>query len=60
MHDPEKQTKLQIEVSDKAIKAMVFQQKNPLDNYSRKLTPAEINYITKNKEMFAVVMALKH
>ena len=39
---------------------MVFQQKKPLDYYSKKLTPAETNYTTKNKEMFAVVITLKH
>ena len=60
MHDPEKQTKLQTNVSDRAIRAMVFQQKKPLDYYSRKLDPAEINYTTGDKEMFAVVVALKH
>ena len=33
MHDPEKQTKLQMNVSNKAIKAIVFQKKKPLDYY---------------------------
>ena len=35
MHDPEKQRKLQTDVSNKAIGAMVFQQKKPLDYYSK-------------------------
>ena len=39
---------------------MVFQQGKPLNYYSRKLTPAETNYTTGNKEMFAVIVALKH
>ena len=60
MHDPKKQTKLQTDVSNRAIRAMVFQQKNPLNYYSRKLTPAETNYTTGNKKMFAVVVTLKH
>ena len=60
MHDPEKQTELQTDVSDRTIKAMVFQQGKPLDYYSKKLTPAETNYTTGDKKMFAVVVALKH
>ena len=59
MHNPEKQIKLQTNASDRAIGAMVFQQRKLLDYYSKKLTPAETNYITGNKKMFAVV-ALKH
>ena len=39
---------------------MVFQQGKPLDYYSKKLTPAETNYTTGNKKMFAVVVTLKH
>ena len=60
MYDPEKQTELQTDVSDKTIGAMVFQQGKPLDYYSKKLTPTETNYTTGDKEMFAVVIALKH
>ena len=60
MHDPEKQTKLQTDVSDRAIKAMVFQQRKFLNYYSRKLTPTETNYTTGDKKMFAMVVALKH
>ena len=60
MHDPEKQTKLQTDASDRAIKAMVFQQRKLLDYYSRKLTLAETNYTTGDKKMFAVVVTLKH
>ena len=60
IHDPEKQTELQTNVSDKTIKTMVFQQGKFLDYYSRKLTPIETNYITGNKKMFAVMVALKH
>ena len=60
MHDPEKQTKLQTDVSDKVIKTMVFQQKKLLNYYSKKLTLIETNYITGNKKMFAVMVALKH
>ena len=39
---------------------MVFQQGKFLNYYSKKLTPVEINYTTGNKEMFAVVVTLKH
>ena len=60
MHDPEKQTKLQTDASDKTIKTMVFQQRKPLDYYSKILTPAETNYTTGNKKMFAIMVALKH
>ena len=55
-----KQIKLQTDVSDRTIKAMVFQQRIFLDYYSKKLTPVETNYITGNKKMFAVVVTLKH
>ena len=60
MHDPKKQTELQANASDKAIKTMVFKQKKLLDYYSRKLTPAETNDTTGNKKMFAIMVALKH
>ena len=60
MHNPEKQTELQTDVSDKTIRTMVFQQGKPLNYYSRKLTPAKTNYTTGNKEMFAIMVALKH
>ena len=60
MHDPKKQTKLQTDVSDRAIRAMIFQQGKFLDYYSRKLTPVEANYTIGDKEMFAVVVALKY
>ena len=60
MHDPEKQIKLQTDVSDKIIGTMVFQQGNFLNYYSKKLTLAETNYTTGNKKMFAMVVALKH
>ena len=60
MYDPKKQTELQTDVSDKTIKTMVFQQRKLLDYYSKKLIPTETNYITGDKEMFAVVVTLKH
>ena len=60
MHDPEKQTELQTDASDKTIRAMVFQQGKPLNYYSRKLTPIETNYTIGNKKMLAVMVALKH
>ena len=37
IHDSKKQIKLQIDVSDRTIKKMVFQQKMPLDYYSKKI-----------------------
>ena len=60
MHDPKKQTELQTDVSDRTIKAMVFQQRKFLDYYSKKLIPVETNYTTGDKEMFAVVVTLKY
>ena len=39
---------------------MVFQQRKPLDYYSKKLIPIEMDYVTGNKNMFAVVVALKY
>ena len=60
IYDPKKQTKLQTDVSDKTIKTMVFQQRKPLNYYSKRLTPAETNYTIGNKKMFAVVVTLKH
>ena len=60
MHDPKKKKKLQTDASDRAIKAMVFHQRKFLDYYSKKLTPAETNYITGNKKMFTIMVTLKH
>ena len=60
MHEPKKQIKLQTDVSDKIIKAMVFQQRKFLDYYSKKLTHVKTNYTTGNKKMFAVVVTLKY
>ena len=50
MHDPEKLIKLGTDTSAKKIKIIMFQQKKPLNYYSRKLTPTETNYTTKNKK----------
>ena len=60
IYDPKKQIKLQINVSNRTIRTMVFQQRKFLDYYSKKLTPAETNYTIGNKKMFAVMVTLKH
>ena len=57
MHE---QKKMQINGSDKTIKIMVFQQKKPLDYYSKRLIPIETNYTTGDKKKIAVVVTLKH
>ena len=51
---------MQTEVLNKIIKTIMFQQRKPLNYYSKKPTPVETNYTTGDKKMFTVVMTLKH
>jgi len=64
IYDPEKPAILEINASDYAIGACL----NQLDKegrlhsvayYSRKMTPLELNYDIHNKELLAIVAALK-
>jgi RNase H-like domain found in reverse transcriptase/Reverse transcriptase (RNA-dependent DNA polymerase)/Integrase zinc binding domain/Chromo (CHRromatin Organisation MOdifier) domain len=64
LHDPEKQTWLHADASDYAIGAEISQldkngKRRPVLFYSRKLLPAEMNYSTPDKEMLAIVQAMK-
>jgi RNase H-like domain found in reverse transcriptase/Reverse transcriptase (RNA-dependent DNA polymerase)/Integrase zinc binding domain/Chromo (CHRromatin Organisation MOdifier) domain/Aspartyl protease len=64
VHDPEKESTVETDASDKAIGAQLTQpgpegRKQPIAYYSRKMTPAELNYDVHDKELLAVVEALR-
>jgi RNase H-like domain found in reverse transcriptase/Integrase zinc binding domain/Chromo (CHRromatin Organisation MOdifier) domain/Integrase core domain len=64
LHDPEKQTFVHTDASDYAISGEISQLDNngkrrPVLFFSRKLTPAEMNYSTPDKEMLAIVQVMK-
>jgi hypothetical protein len=65
LHDPEKEIFVHTDASDYAIGAEISQinQENgklrPILFYSRRLTPAEENYTTADKEMLAIVATMK-
>lgn len=50
---------VQADASDLGLGAVLLQQDKPIAYYSRKLSPAELNYTTGEKEMLALVSALK-
>ena len=62
--DHDKQFILECDASDYAIEAVLRQQKgdfsHPVAYYSRKLAPEEANYHVFDKELLAIVQALKH
>ena len=57
-------TKIEMDASDQAVGACLCQQKDgkwhPVAYYSRKMSQAEQNYDIHDKELLAVVNALKH
>ncbi|SLM39535.1 Zinc finger, CCHC-type [Lasallia pustulata] len=61
--DPELPTEVETDVSNGALGACLGQQKDkklvPVAFYSRKLAPAELNYKIHDKELLAIVDALK-
>ena len=61
--DPDRQTIVETNASDWAIAGILSQviekRMHPVAFYSRKLSPAEINYEVYDKEMLAVVVAFK-
>src|SRR5579859_4909413 len=64
IHNPEKEAILESDASDFAIAACLSQKdaqgiKYPIAFYSRKLTLAERNYDVYDKELLAIIMALK-
>jgi len=64
LHDPEKQTFVHTNASDYALSAEISQldsngKRRPVLFYSRKSTPAEMNYSTPDKEMLAIVQVMK-
>jgi hypothetical protein len=64
LHDSEKQTFVHTDASDYAISGEISQLDNngkrrPVLFFSRKLTPAEMNYSTPDKEMLAIVQVMK-
>ena len=64
LFNPFKKIIIEINASDYALRA-VFSQKGPnrkfhlITFYSRKFTPAEINYKIHNKEFLAIIKAFK-
>ena len=60
IHDPGQALHIETDASDRAIGVTAFQGEKPIDYYSRKLTAAEANYTTSDKEMLAIVVALEH
>lgn len=64
-HDPELPTTMETDASDFAIRATMTQpgpdrKPRPIAYYSRKLIDAELNYKIHDKELLAIVMALRH
>jgi hypothetical protein len=64
-HNPEKETIMETDMFDYAIGARMTQlgddgKPRPIAFYSRKLTPAELNYDIHDKELLAIVAALTH
>ena len=63
--DPEKESIVETDASDKAIGATLTQKgedgkPRPVAYYSRRITAPESNYDIHNKELLAVVEALRH
>lgn len=62
--DPKLPIQIETDASDMAIGACLTQenlgQRHPLAYYSRKMTPAELNYDIHDKELLAIVSALEH
>lgn len=58
IYDPEEQVVLYTDASDRALGSCIVQKGKPLGYHSRKLTPAETNYTTTDKEMLAIVTSL--
>jgi hypothetical protein len=63
-HDPEAEAVVEIDASDKALKTCLSQKKKDgklylIVYYSRKFSPAELNYDVHNKELLAIVDVFK-
>ena len=64
-HDAEKETILETDASDHSVGACMSQRSadgklHPVAYYSRKFTPAELNYDVQDKELLAIVQAFQH
>lgn len=64
MFDPKKPIQIETDASDRAIGACLTQlingNRHPIAYFSRKMSPAEQNYEIYDKELLAIVAALRH
>ena len=64
LFDTKKPVQVETDASDLAIGACLTQEhdgkRHPVTYYSRKMTPAEQNYEIYDKELLAIVAALRH
>ena len=64
MFDPKKPVQIETDALDRAIGACITQeidkQRHPIAYFSRKMSSAEQNYEIYDKELLAIVAALRH
>ena len=64
MFDPKRKVIIETDASDYAIGVCLTQEiegkRHPVAYFSRKMTPAEQNYKIYDKELLAIVAALRH
>jgi hypothetical protein len=63
-HSPEKEAIVKTNISDKILEACLSQKRkdkklHPITYYSRKFSPAELNYNVHDKELLAIIDAFK-
>ena len=58
--DLERPFQIYADASDQAIRAVIEQDSKPIFFFSKKLTPAQVNYTTTEKELFAIVAVFDH
>ena len=58
IYDSNEETALYTDASNRIIELCITQKEKSLKYYFRKLTSAEVNYITTDKEMLAIITSL--